>query len=132
MRHGLIYLASPYSSGGEMSMDEYYEEAVRACEYLINSGLSVWSPIVYCHMISIAYDMPKDFDFWCSYCLPFLRKCDMFLVLAIPGWNKSTGVSKEMDIARELNLQIMYAVPTKDGRYRITSVAPSLSAQASS
>lgn len=120
----LIYLASPYSSGRELTLEESYKEAEIALAYLIRQSFNVWSPIVQCHHMARAQDLPKDAGFWKSYNLAFIERCDEIWVLCIPGWNQSEGVRDEMNTARGLNktLRLVTKNSSDPERYIISTI----------
>lgn len=78
--------------------------AEQATAALLVKGLFTYSPIVHCHELAQKYDLPKDFGYWQRYNFDMLRRCDIFAVLSIPGWQESKGVTAEGDLAYTLDL----------------------------
>ena len=52
--------------------------------------------------------MPGDWEFWKNFCESFLYKSDELWVYMIDGWDQSTGVKGEIDLAKNLNIPIRY------------------------
>lgn len=100
----MIYLASPYSHPDPLVMKTRFLLAQQATAAMIFEGKFVYSPIVHCHELAQAYQLPKDFDFWRRYNIDMLRRADAFRILKIPGWDESKGVCPEGDIAVALDL----------------------------
>jgi hypothetical protein len=98
---GLIYLSSPYSSGGmvgdQMALDRV--EQTRAMLFvLMNMGATVISTIVSGSGMS-PYGSQESHDWWMHRDLKLLRKCDCVAVLTLDGWEDSPGVQEEVELA---------------------------------
>lgn len=100
----MFYLASPYSHSDPLIMRTRFLLAEQATARMLNAGKFVYSPIVHCHELAQRYSLRTDFAFWREYNIDMLRRADAFAVLKIPGWEESTGVKAESEIARMLNL----------------------------
>ena len=106
-RDSLVYLASPFKSEKPFQPHTGVSEAVwreRArqvtivTEWLLNKGIWTFSPIVYgtqidgeCGSHDSAWWLRRDFEFF--------KKCDVFAILALDGWEESPGVEKEIEWA---------------------------------
>ena len=77
----MIYLASPYTHKDEMVRQTRYRAALRATAYLLTEGKHVFSPIVHCHMVARAYELPGEFFFWQAYNENMIARCDRLTVL---------------------------------------------------
>jgi len=101
----LIYLASPYTSFSADPVQRKKDhqknfEAVRDCKAsLMQRGLLVVSLIVACHPVSIAHDLPGDYDYWHKLNLRLMLSCDTLAVLKLSGWEKSKGLCGEIEHA---------------------------------
>ena len=104
----MIYLASPYTHKDEMMRQTRYRAALRAVAYLLGESKHVFSPIVHCHMIALAYTLPGEFFFWQSYNEDMIARCDSLLVLQLPGWEHSYGVMKEIEFAKSIGKPVDY------------------------
>src|ERR1700738_127761 len=105
---GITYLASPYSHPNPVIRELRFEIACHCAGALMGKGKIVFSPIAHNHPIEVRSDLPKGWDFWKAYDFEFLARCEEMLILKIPGWNESVGVTDEMEIARGLGLAIGY------------------------
>lgn len=105
------YLASPYSSKLPQIMQVRYEEARRATAYLLKQHHWTYSPIVHCHDIASVHSLPTDFDFWQHYNRVMLFHAKRMAILAIDGWEKSTGVAGEIKFAQECGTPIVLLCP---------------------
>lgn len=103
-----IYLASPYTSPDPQIRKTRYEAACAAAAQIMAKGDLVFSPIAHSHVLPEYCDLPVDFDFWQNWCLSFLRHwATHFVILEIPGWDKSKGIMKEHELAVLLDLDIV-------------------------
>jgi hypothetical protein len=107
----MIYLASPYSHTNPEVVLERFQEAEIATATLLKNGEKVWSPIVHCHALACAYQMPTDAQFWKSYNEDFIRRADEVLVLQIQGWDASKGVKMEIEFANFVGIPLNYITP---------------------
>ena len=104
----MIYLASPYSHPQEDVERDRYRLTSLATMHLISVGMNVYSPICYSHPLietdrqlgsSRDASAIRQFEFWRSYDLHMLSLSSRVLVLQLPGWDTSRGVSAEMQFA---------------------------------
>lgn len=95
----LVYLASPYSTPSVEGnyLEDRYQEALRAVQWLINEGHCVWSPIVQNHHLNMGKVL---FHFWVDYNEAFIARCQHFFVLMLPGWYESNGTTDDIRLAR--------------------------------
>lgn len=107
----MIYLASPYSHPNPAVRRQRFQSACAATATLIDSGHVVYSPIVHCHPLT-DYNLPGEFGFWRRHNQELLEKCDVLVVLMLPGWQDSEGIAGEVQLARELGLPIDYWEPS--------------------
>lgn len=102
-----IYLASPYTANPE----ENFLLAEKYAASQIIEGHPIFSPIVHCHEMAIKYNMPKDYGFWRTYALNMLQAAAALLVLMLPGWKESVGVTDEIAFATRNEIPIFYVDP---------------------
>ena len=75
----------------------------------MDDGHRVFSPITHSHPISKHTNVnPCDHEFWMRQDLWILAVCDVLYVLCVEGWEKSSGVQKEIEIATKLGMNIVY------------------------
>ena len=104
----MIYLACPYSSK-DPAIVAY--RVKRASEYVaskLEEREVLISPVVYGHNIVQETSLRSDWDFWSVFCIDILRRCEKLYVLMLEGWEESEGVKGEIELARKLNIQIVY------------------------
>ena len=107
----VIYFASTYSSKEPDLVQERYKLACQRVANLVAKGYVVFSPIIYGHTLIDYHEMPGDWEFWKNFCQSFLVKCDEMIVFKLEGWDKSTGILAEIDLANQLNIPITYIEP---------------------
>ena len=96
-----IYLASPYSHPDPAIREQRYQAVTKkAAEYLC-AGKAVFAPITHSHPMVPYMDekLCMDFDFWMRADIPLLKGAKELHVLMLDGWQRSRGVTKEIEIA---------------------------------
>ena len=97
----LVYLASPYSSGGSVTGEKVEVRTgatARMAVMLLDAGVNLYSPIMMgIGLESRGYTRPRDW--WMHRDKKFLRKCDCVAVLTLDGWEKSPGVQEEIELS---------------------------------
>lgn len=111
MEEQLIYLASPFTTKDKILKEDRFIRACDAAAYLMQKGKVVFSPIVHGYPIARMRDLPTTWEYWQVNCKTFVSRCQSVFVLMLPGWNESTGVQTEIEIAEELNIPILYMDP---------------------
>lgn len=105
----IYYLASPYTHADSVVKKARAEQATEAAVKLLHLGIFVFAPIPYNEPWE-KYNLPGDWAFWCEFDKSFVERCDGgLIVLMLDGWDKSTGVTAEIEFAKSLNLPIFYA-----------------------
>ena len=107
----MIYLSSPYSHPEALVRAARFRLACEAVAKMLRAGEHVISPIVHCHPVAIAHDLPTDFAFWQAYNRDTLKRCDRMVVLKLAGWEESVGVAGEIEMAAEFNIPVEYREP---------------------
>ena len=108
----LKYLASPYSDPDPAVCEARFRAACRAAAILMQRGESVYSPIAHSHPIAEHVGNHLDHDFWLRQDREMLRRCDAMIVLMLPGWENSRGIAAEIELADELDLEVLYMDPS--------------------
>lgn len=111
MKNGtLYYMANPYSHCDPLVMEERANLSIEMAATLFKMGIFVFAPIAYnCHWER--HDLPGDWTTWEKFDKTYIDRCDGLIVLAIPGWKDSVGVTAEIEYARSLNMDIHYVTP---------------------
>ena len=99
----MTYLASPYSDPDPAVRLRRYHDTMEACAKLCKS-IHVFSPIVHWHQTAQDHVLPTDAAHWWDYNRSILRRCDSLIVLQLPGWDTSSGVILERNLAAQLGL----------------------------
>ena len=124
----MIYLASPYTykSDDEEKNKQVREERYRvSCEVaakLFRMGVMVFSPLAHCHPMAEMFGLPTTWEFWEEYDREMLAMCDAVVIIKIPGWETSTGVRAERDIAEDEYSLPVYEIDP-DGREELEFLA---------
>jgi hypothetical protein len=71
-------------------------------------NLIVFSPIVYGYRMAQENNLPGDADFWSTFNLNLLRRCDTLFNLQLKGWQESKGVQLELNVAKILRIPIVH------------------------
>lgn len=107
----MIYLASPYSDPSPHVREHRFLLAQHFAAYWLRLGSPIFSPIVYCHDMAIAHALPTDFTFWREFNRKMLERATDLWVLKLPGWEESSGVQSEIQMAKARNLPVVYHAP---------------------
>lgn len=110
---GFVYLASPYSDPLPSVRQWRFEENLRVAAELMTAGLKVFSPIAHTHLIPVPEPLLTDHDFWLAQDIPILRCAAKLIVLTLPGWEQSRGVTREIEVARACQISIEYFNPNR-------------------
>ena len=106
----MIYLASPYSHPDPVVREQRFHAACRAAAALLRAGGAVYSPIAHSHPL-VEHGLPTDWAFWEPRNREHLERCDEVVVLMLDGWQASTGVAAEIQIAEGLGKPVRYVTP---------------------
>lgn len=104
-----IYLASPYTAATPQEEMERFIRAAAMAGVLMTMGHIVYCPIAHSHPIRQACpDVPGTWEFWKVVDEFFIDAMETLVVLRLPGWKESPGVTAELEIAAALKKQIGY------------------------
>ena len=103
----LYYLASPYSHKDREVMNHRAEVVTKAAVDLLNQGVFVFAPIAY-NAPWEKYNLPGDWNFWQEFDKAFVSRMDAVVVLQLDGWDRSTGVTAEVEFAKQNNIPVYY------------------------
>lgn len=103
-----IYLACPYWSDDELIRVFRFNNVCRKAAEIMSHGHTVFSPISHSHPIADYLDREiANWDFWMEQDLPFVDWCDEVWIYALPGWEESKGIKREMEYALNNSKPIM-------------------------
>lgn len=89
-------------------MEWRFDAVCRKAGEMMNSGLVVYSPIAHCHPIAVRIELPRTWDFWKKFDTEMIKRATELHVLQLPGWDKSTGVKAECEIAESLGIPVKF------------------------
>ena len=101
----LIYLAAPYSHPDEKVVEQRIAQLCRVDAILMERGQLTFSPLLK-HFVRQYGNLPGNWEYWQNFCKATLPKCNQMYIVAIDGWQESTGVKEEKKIAEMLNIPI--------------------------
>lgn len=109
--NGPVYLASPYTHDDQVVRDTRFKAACAAAAKLMLGGQCVFAPIPHSVPIEAEFPAMQGFDFWMAMDLPILARCTKLVVLTLDGWERSRGVARELEYAREHGIPIEFMEP---------------------
>ena len=122
--NGYIYLGSPYSHPDPKVKEERYLAAMRETANFLRIGITVYSPIVHCHLLHFDHDLPNTWEFWRKHDFTMLAAAEFFYVLMLDGWEDSVGLKDEIQEAKRLGIQTIYTLAGENAArpygYRVT------------
>jgi hypothetical protein len=100
------YISTPYSKY-PLGIEQAYKDACEAATFFMANKIPVYCPIAQTH---IADDLLDKFsgDDWLQIDLQVLNEAFGLLVIKMPGWETSHGVTVEVDFATKKNKPIIY------------------------
>lgn len=102
------YVGSPYSKY-EKGFDAACEDVALACVPLIQTGMLIHCPITHLHPIAkLGIIDPLDDDVWRKLNRPYLDDAVGLIVVMMPGWRESNGLTHEIRVAMMAGKPIMY------------------------
>jgi len=113
-----IYLACPFSAKDNPALMAYRVAiANKVAGRLMKLGYAVFSPLS--HSVPIADHIGNHLShgFWLKQDLYWLAKCDILVVICLPGWTQSFGVNEEIRKAQLLRIPIYYLKMKGDSTY---------------
>lgn len=105
------YLGSPYTAhpnGIYIAHAHTCREAAR----LVMAGVMIYAPIPHFHMIAqVGQIDPRDYMIWVPANEPFMELAHGIIVLCLPGWGTSYGLSAEIDVFEQSGKPVVYMEP---------------------
>jgi hypothetical protein len=110
------YLGSPYSHEDIRVVQERYRWACEAAARLFERSVLVYSPIAHSHAVNRMGGLgAQTFQFWQEFDLGMIDRLSGLLVLMLPGWNRSVGLTAEINHARNTGRTVLYIEPLFNG-----------------
>ena len=110
-KYKVVYLACPYTDPDPKVRRLRFEAATNAAATLIRRGEIVYSPITMTHPIDVVLAGESNTlgsDYWVSFDEAFMEMCAEIVVLQVAGWERSGGVSREIEYFRAAGKPIRY------------------------
>jgi hypothetical protein len=98
LRSKLVYLAAPYSDPDPAVIEQRMRTICEIDAHLVAAGIYTVTPLSK-HFILGFRDLPGNWAYWGDYCRALLPRCDAMILIPLPGWESSSGVRGELDIA---------------------------------
>ncbi len=104
----LTYLATPYTHPNPDVSIARFRLVNKVAGDLMRMGHIVFSPISMSHPIAMESGLPTDWDFWKDFDVAYIECSCQMIVLCLEGWEESTGVQAEIEIATRIGIPISY------------------------
>lgn len=105
----MIYISSPYNHKIPAVRHDRFVLVSRFTVKMMKKGEQVYSPIAYGHQFrDIFPDQESRWVYWKTFDLHMLSHSQEMIVLMLPGWKESIGVSQEIQYAEQNNIPITY------------------------
>lgn len=106
-KDAFVYLACPYSHESYDMRSARAEIQQCLMAYLISRGVKVFAPIE--HSWRVAEDLGlDDAKYWLEVDKVILPVCTAIIVPMIYGWDKSEGIKREIEWAKELKIPVYF------------------------
>jgi Domain of unknown function (DUF1937) len=115
----MIYIASPYSHSNSEVCAERFRIVTLFAAHLIDEGEVPFSPITHGHTINEVLkacnhvQLPTDAGFWNRQNSVLQSRASSLVVLMLPGYVSSMGVTQEIELAKRIFQPITYWTATE-------------------
>lgn len=106
---GMIFISIPYEKQKELS----YKTACTVAAKLLEEGNAVIAPVIEGHAIETELDrqvLPNKRWIW-QQSLELLRRCNLVIVITLPGWEESERVRTEINSATKVDIPVIFLSP---------------------
>ncbi len=104
----MIYVASPYTHADPEVREKRFTAAFNYTHYLMQTGRTCFSPIVYGHQFHTLKGVPQNFEFWQDLNNTVLILASEVHVLKLPDWELSRGIKQEIHLADQWNIPVRF------------------------
>jgi Domain of unknown function (DUF1937) len=114
----ITYLAGPYTKGSPEKRVARFHALTFVAAELIRAKRIIYSPITMTHPIDLVMagnNSTLGSEFWVSFDEAFMEHCSEIVVLTLPGWKDSSGVSREIAYFEHRGISPLYESPDKFG-----------------
>jgi len=106
------YLGLPYTHENKFMLHFRTEVSNLIAVELTKQGRIIFAPISAWHHIAMKYDLPINFEYWAKLDEEFIKISKKLLIIKLPGWEISSGVTLEISLADKYGVPIEYIDPT--------------------
>jgi hypothetical protein len=120
-RRDVVYLACPYTDPDPAVRKARFETATAAAADLIRAGHIVYSPITMTHPIDVVLAGASNTlgsDYWVAFDEAFMEICSEMIVVQADGWERSSGVRREIAFFKERKRPIRFVDPSTSRQSR--------------
>lgn len=103
-----IFVAGPFNGVSDEIKEERVKTIKLYCVKLFTEGETPISALLMGLTFAEVGELPTDTETWIKFCEKMLKGCDELHVLMIAGWEKSSGVASEIEMANKLGIEIKY------------------------
>ena len=103
-----IFVAGPFNGVSEEAKQERVNSIKRYCVKLFSEGHAPISALLMGLTFADVGGLPTNTETWTYFCEQMLSGCDELHVLMLDGWEKSGGVAAEIEVAKNLGIEIKY------------------------
>lgn len=105
----MIYVAAPYTHTDPTVVRQRILTFAKVMSNLIAAGEHPVSPLMNHFLVDyVETDFPLTWEYWQEYSYSLLSVSKELHVITMDGWEESTGVAAEIEMANQLNLPIRY------------------------
>jgi hypothetical protein len=105
------YLGLPYTDDDPAVEDWRAEISNMIAVDLTKQGRIIFAPISAWHHLARKYKLPGTFEYWLKLDEEFIRVSKKLLIITLPGWKESTGVTEEIKLAKKYHVPMEYIDP---------------------
>jgi Domain of unknown function (DUF1937) len=114
--HDVVYLACPYTHPDPAVRKARFDAATVIAADLIRAGRIVYSPITMTHpidMVLAGEAKTLGSDYWVAFDEAFMEMCSEMVVVRLDGWDRSSGIRREIAFFTDRKKPFRYIDPPK-------------------
>lgn len=104
----MVFISAPYTHIDPAIVADRMMKVSQYFAKLLSQNIICLSPLATGQFILDRTTIRSDFDFWKNLSLRYIDACDTVHVLMLPGWDVSTGVSVEIEHAKNVGKKIIF------------------------
>jgi hypothetical protein len=105
----IYYMASPYSSDDVVLKATRVQLAIDAAIHFMHLDIVVFPPIALNGPWATTHNIRGDWTYWERYDKMYIDRCDGgVIVLMLEGWDRSVGVTAEIEYAKSTGKDVYY------------------------